>query len=204
MKSIVCITGAGVVSRAMTNSKHGRKIKLCHWTLRNCKLVYTLALSLHIWLLEIDMSRDRYLPLFNKILNVFIWKLQMFQMQNIETRLWKFNYLNLNNRTVAFQIKPCIIHIQILMTLSLTTHSTKSNNNSLAVELTSGALLAAGATLNAPLQSVTVAIWRSDWKVCSLSVSNPLKSLVSVPGLPSTACWVRKAPAPRRPLSALR
>lgn len=48
------------------------------------------------------------------------------------------------------------------MTLSLTTHSTKSNNNSLAVELARSALLAADATLNAPLPFLTVAIWRSD------------------------------------------
>lgn len=53
-------------------------------------------------------------------------------------------------------------HIQILMTLSLTTRSTKSNNNSLAVQLASGACPAAGATLNAPLLFLTVAIWRSD------------------------------------------
>lgn len=58
--------------------------------------------------------------------------------------------------------KPRIIHIQILVTLSLTTRSTKSNNNSLAVQLTSGAFPAAGATLNAPLLFLTVAIWRSD------------------------------------------
>lgn len=82
--------------------------------------------------------------------------------QNIQTRLRKSNYPNLNDTVVAFQIKPCVIHIQTLMTLSLTTHSTESNNNLLAVQQASGAFLAAGATLNAPLLFLTVAIWRSD------------------------------------------
>lgn len=74
----------------------------------------------------------------------------------------KLNYIILNIWGVAFKLKPWIIHIQILMKLSLTTHSSKSNSSVLAVELASDASLVADATLNAPLLFLTAAIWRSD------------------------------------------
>lgn len=121
-------------------------------------------------------------------------------MQNIKIRLWKCNYLNVNSRIAAFKIKPCIIHIQILMTLSLTARSTTHNNNSLAVDAASGAFLAGGATFKctSPVcDSGNLEIRLDGVLFISEQSSKELSECVQV-------CLRRRAGSGRRPLHVAR